>query len=166
MKLTRFLVYPSASIRTERLSSQEVSACVRWAKPDHVDADTRYMVASNTKAMATLMLAKLVDQGISWDSPAAPAFAIFKLGEASTTSKVLVKHFICACTGMPRQDLEWLLEFKGMTPDSAMRLLGTMQPTSGFGELFQYSNPMAAAAGFIGGHVVYPGWSSARPTTE
>ena len=35
-------------------------------------------------------------------------------------------------------------------------MLGTMQPTSKFGELFQYSNPMAAAAGFVGGHVAYP----------
>jgi hypothetical protein len=31
-----------------------------------------------------------------------------------------------------------------------------MQPTSKFGELFQYSNPMAAAAGYTGGHVRYP----------
>jgi len=30
-----------------------------------------------------------------------------------------------------------------------------MQPTSGFGEMFQYSNPMAAAAGYTGGHVAY-----------
>ena len=38
-----------------------------------------------------------------------------------------------------------------------MATLGTMQPTSGFGELFQYSNPMAAAAGYIGGQVAHPG---------
>src|SRR5215475_2828995 len=57
---------------------------------------------------------------------------------------------------MPRQDVEWLLNFKGMTPESAMKLLGTMQPTSAFGELFQYSNVMAAAAGYIGGHVLHP----------
>jgi len=31
-----------------------------------------------------------------------------------------------------------------------------MQPTSKFGEVFQYSNLMAAAAGYIGGHLVYP----------
>jgi CubicO group peptidase (beta-lactamase class C family) len=31
-----------------------------------------------------------------------------------------------------------------------------MQPTSKFGEMFQYSNPMAAAAGYVGGHVVFP----------
>src|SRR5260370_37474150 len=31
-----------------------------------------------------------------------------------------------------------------------------MQPSSKFGELFQYSNLMAAAAGYIGAHLVYP----------
>jgi len=67
-----------------------------------------------------------------------------------------VKHLICACTGLPRQDLEWLFEFKDATPESALRTLGTMQPTSKFGEMFQYSNPMAAAAGYIGGHVALP----------
>jgi CubicO group peptidase (beta-lactamase class C family) len=34
--------------------------------------------------------------------------------------------------------------------------LGSMQPTSKFGEMFQYSNPLAAAAGFVGGHVLFP----------
>jgi len=126
-------------------------------KPAKVDARTRYMIASNTKALATLMLARLVADGkISWDTPAASLLPSFKLGDADTTSKVLVKHLICACTGMPRQDLEWLLEFQDLTPEGAMKVLATMRPTSGFGELFQYSNPMAAAAGYIGGHVVYP----------
>lgn len=32
-----------------------------------------------------------------------------------------------------------------------------MQPTSQFGEVFQYSNPLAAAAGFIGASVAMPG---------
>ncbi len=70
---------------------------------------------------------------------------------------MLIKHLICACTGMPRQDLEWLLEFVGVTPEKAMAVLGTMQPTSRFGELFQYSNPMAAAAGIPGRARRYPG---------
>jgi CubicO group peptidase (beta-lactamase class C family) len=126
-------------------------------KPARVDAQTRYMIASNTKALVTLMLARLVDEKkMAWDSTAVSLLPTFKLGDADTTSKVLVKHLICACTGMPRQDLEWLLEFQDLTPEGAIKLLGTMQPTSGFGELFQYSNPMAAAAGYIGGHVVSP----------
>lgn len=126
-------------------------------KPAKVDADTLYMVASNTKAMTTLMLAKLVDaKKLTWDTPAVKVLPTFKLGDADVTNQVLIRHLICACTGMPRQDLEWLLEFEGVTPEKAMTVLGTMKPTSKFGELFQYSNPMAAAAGFLGGHVAYP----------
>ena len=126
-------------------------------KPEKPDADTNYMIASNTKAMATLMLAKLVDAGkLTWETPATNALPTFKLGDLETTRKVEIKHLICACTGMPRQDFEWLLEFASVTPEKAMAVLATMQPTSGFGELFQYSNPMAAAAGYLGGHVAYP----------
>lgn len=122
-----------------------------------VDANTLFMVASNTKAMTTLMLAKLVDQKkITWDTPVTRLLPSFKLGSSATTSQVLVKHLICACTGLPRQDFEWLFQFEGVTPDGAIATLGTMQPTSKFGEMFQYSNPLAAAGGFVGGHVAFP----------
>jgi hypothetical protein len=127
-------------------------------KPDKVDADTRFMIASNTKALTTLMLAKLVDAGkLDWNAHVTDVYPAFKLGSADTTKQVLVKHLICACTGLPRQDYEWLFEGEKQTPESVMATLGTMQPTSGFGELFQYSNPMAAAPGDIGGEVAHPG---------
>jgi CubicO group peptidase (beta-lactamase class C family) len=121
------------------------------------DGDTLFMIASNTKAMTTLLLAKLVaEHRITWDTPVIKLFPSFKLGDAETTRSVLVKHLICACTGMPRQDLEWIFDYGKMTPESTMALLGTMQPTSKFGELFQYSNLMAAAAGYTGAHVIHP----------
>jgi CubicO group peptidase (beta-lactamase class C family) len=121
------------------------------------DGDTLFMIASNTKAMTTLLLAKLVDEHrIAWDTPVTKLLPSFKLGDAATTRSVLVKHLICACTGMPRQDLEWIFDYGKMTPESTIALLGTMQPTSKFGELFQYSNLMAAAAGYTGAHVIHP----------
>jgi len=124
------------------------------AKPD---GDTLFMIASNTKAMTTLLLAKLVDEHrITWDTPVTKLFPSFKLGDAATTRSVLVKHLICACTGMPRQDLEWIFDYSKMTPESTIALLGTMQPTSKFGELFQYSNLMAAAGGYTAAHVIHP----------
>jgi CubicO group peptidase (beta-lactamase class C family) len=126
-------------------------------KPDKVDAHTRFLIASNTKALTTLLLAKLVDEKkLTWDTPVTSLYPAFKLGDADTTKQVLVKHLICACTGMPRQDLEWLFTFDKQTPKSQMDLLGTMQPTTKFGETFQYSNTMAAAAGFVAGYVVDP----------
>src|SRR5437764_1945223 len=126
-------------------------------KPEKPDANTLFMVASNTKALTTLMLAKLVEaHRFGWETPVTSLLPSFKLGDTAITRQVLVKHLICACTGLPRQDLEWLFEFKDATPESALRTLGTMQPTSKFGEMFQYSNPMAAAAGYTGGHVAFP----------
>src|SRR5262249_58091362 len=96
---------------------------------------------------------KLVDaKKLAWDQPVTAVLPSFKLGNDEVTKQVLVKHLICACTGLPRQDLEWIFEWKGSTPESVLKTLGTMMPTSKFGELFQYSNLMAAAAGYTGGH--------------
>lgn len=133
-------------------------------KPDPVGADTLFIAASNTKALTTLLLARLVDEGkMRWDQPVVELFPEFRLGDEATTKQVQVRHLICACTGMPRQDLEWLLEYRSETPASAVKLLASMQPTSRFGEVFQYSNLMAAAAGFIGGSKAVPGreWGAA-----
>jgi CubicO group peptidase (beta-lactamase class C family) len=93
---------------------------------------------------------------LTWDTPVTTLLPSFRLGDADTTRSVLVRHLICACTGMPRQDLEWIFEYGNMTPESSLALLGTMQPTSKFGELFQYSNLMAAAAGYTAAHVISP----------
>src|ERR1700730_8422265 len=124
-------------------------------KPDPVDADTLFLAASNTKAMTTLLLAELVDEHkLRWGEPVTEAYPDFRLGDADTTRQVLVKHLVCACTGLPRQDFEWLFNFGTATPVSSLASLGTMQPTSRFGEVFQYSNLMAAAAGYVGASVV------------
>ena len=126
-------------------------------RDDEVDADTLFIIASNTKAMTTLLLAKLVDAGkLTWNSPVTQSMPTFRLGDSDTTSRVLVEHLICACTGLPRKDMEWILEFGNVTAADTFTRLADTQPTSEFGEMFQYSNSMAAAAGFIGGHLLYP----------
>ncbi len=126
-------------------------------RPEKVDADTKFMIASNTKALTTLMLAKLIDAGaFSWETPATEVLSEFALGDAETTREVRMRHLVCACTGLPRQDLEWIFESDGATPDSVLRTLATMRPTSRFGELYQYSNTIVAAAGFAGGRSFQP----------
>lgn len=73
------------------------------------------------------------------------------------TSKVLVRHLVCACTGVPRKDMQVLLNSDPHAAASdAFAQLAATEPTSGFGEMFQYNNLMAAAAGYIGGHLVHP----------
>ncbi len=127
-------------------------------KPEPVDADTLFMIASNTKSLTTLLLATLVDEGkLTWDTKATSVYPAFKLGDADLTSRVAMRHLFCMCTGFPREEeAEWLLELKGSSPKSFMDRLGTMKPTRAFGEAFQYTDLLTAAAGFIGGAVLYP----------
>jgi CubicO group peptidase (beta-lactamase class C family) len=127
-------------------------------KPDKVDANTLFMAASNTKGMTTLLLAMLADQKkLRWDQPVKELFPAFRLGDEETTKQVQVRHLVCACTGMPRQDYDWLFEFQGHTAKSSIDMLGTMKPTSKFGEVFQYSNLMVSAAGYAAAHLTSPG---------
>lgn len=130
----------------------------KLGSPEPVDADTLFIAASNTKALTTLLLAQAVDDGrLRWDDPVVKAFPRFKLGDEATTKQVQVRHLVCACTGMPRQDLEWLMEYQRATPASTLDLLATMKPTSGFGELFQYSNLMVSAGGYVAAGLMEPG---------
>jgi CubicO group peptidase (beta-lactamase class C family) len=123
-----------------------------------VDAHTLFMIASNTKSMSTLLLAELVDEGkVRWDERVTEAYPPFRLGSDATTRDVLLRHLVCACTGLPRKDLEWLFTTTTRTPasDTFVQLAAT-EPTSGFGDVFQYNNLMASAAGYVGAHILYP----------
>jgi CubicO group peptidase (beta-lactamase class C family) len=127
--------------------------------PEPVDADTQFMVASNTKGMSTLMLATLVDEGkLKWDQPVTEVYPAFRLGSDETTAKTRVRHLVCACTGLPRKDFEWIFNTPRDTdPASVFKHLAATQPTSGFGEVFQYNNLITTAGGFVGGHIAHPG---------
>ena len=126
-------------------------------RSEPVTADTLYMIASNTKALTTLLLARLDDEGrFDWDTPVTQVYPRFKIGDADVTRRTLMKHLVCACTGLPRQDLEWLFTFYRSSPQDQLDLLATMKPTTEFGALYQYSNPLASAAGYIGARAVKP----------
>jgi CubicO group peptidase (beta-lactamase class C family) len=127
-------------------------------KPQPVDKNTLFMIASNTKGLTTLMMARAVDQGkLRWNESVTQAYPSFRLGSPATTAKVRIEDLICACTGVPRKDFDWIL---GTTPQTGpeetfVQLLHT-EPTSTYGKIFQYSNTMASAAGYIAGHLEYP----------
>ena len=127
-------------------------------RADPVDAHTLFIAASNTKAMTSLLLAQAVDAGkLRWDEPVQEAYPAFTLGDPAVAKQVLVRHLVCACTGIPRQDLDWLFQFRRKTAASTFDTLGQMKPTSGFGEVFQYSNLMVGAGGYVAASVLAPG---------
>ncbi|HEY0437655.1 MAG TPA: serine hydrolase domain-containing protein [Phenylobacterium sp.] len=122
-----------------------------------VDAHTKFMIASNTKGMTTLLLSVLADEGkLKWDQKVTDLYPSFRLGSDATTKATLVRHLVCACTGLPRRDYAFILADSGKPATDTFRQLSQTEPTSAFGELYQYSNLMAAAAGYLGGSLAYP----------
>ena len=127
-------------------------------KPAPVTDQTLFMIGSNTKSMTTLLQAMLVDEGrVARDTPVASIYPQFRLGRDETTAKVQFRHLACMCTGIPPANFGWILGTDRNTdPAIAFRMLSATAPTTPFGEVFQYSNLMVAATGFIAAHLVYP----------
>lgn len=123
-----------------------------------VDADTRFRVASCTKSLTTLMLARLVDAGtIDWDDRVQAIMPGFRLADPALAARLRVRDLLSASTGLPRKDFVWAFTFTETTPAArALDVLATIVPTTPFGEAFQYNNLIAAAAGYVGGHAAYP----------
>lgn len=126
-------------------------------KSDPVTSRSLFLIASMSKSVATLMMAKLVDEGaFTWSTPVTTVLPSFTLGDAEATKKLTMRHTVCACTGMPRQDAEFELEYGGATPESRVESMRSMKPTTGFGETFQYSNTLVATGGFAAAHAAEP----------
>jgi CubicO group peptidase (beta-lactamase class C family) len=115
-----------------------------------VTPETLFMIGSMTKPLTSLMMARLVDRGtFTWDTPVMTLLPSFALGDADATRRVTMAHTVCACTGLPRWDMEFIFEWDGSTPEKRIELLRAMKPTTGFGETFQYSNLMVATGGYV-----------------
>ena len=112
-----------------------------------VDAHTRFMIASNTKGLTTLLLARLVDEGkLSWDEPVTDAYPDFRLGSPETTNRVQIKHLVCACTGLPRNDREWIFNTpRGTPPSATFAKLAQLQKGDNLTSFVTFANPKTHA---------------------
>lgn len=118
-----------------------------------VSPTTLFLIGSTTKSLTTLLMARLIDRDVfAWTTPVTELLPTFALGDAEMKRKLTLQHTVCACTGLPRYDMQFLFEYAGVTPEDRVASMKTMVPTTGFGETFQYSNLMVAAGGFIAAH--------------
>ena len=126
-------------------------------RPERVDTDTLFLIASNTKPLTSLLLAKLVDEGkITWETPVIDILPQFKLADAEATQRIQVKHLLCACIGLPYRNLDWEFAAPNAPATLALDVLARMRPTGEFGKTYSYSNPILAAAGLVAGKVAFP----------
>jgi CubicO group peptidase (beta-lactamase class C family) len=151
-KQTRVPGAAIAVIQDGRIVLEKGLGVRELGKPEPVTPATLFMIGSMTKPLTSLLMARLVDRGtFAWDTPVTKLFPSFALGDPEITKRVTMAHTVCACTGLPRWDMEFIFEWNNATAESRVELLKAMTPTTGFGETFQYSNLMVATGGYVAG---------------
>lgn len=115
-----------------------------------VDADTYMMIGSITKSMTTMMMATLVDDGaMAWDTPAVEILPTFAVADPALSEQITMENLVCACTGVPRRDMELIFNANELSGEDTVEALTTFRFFTDFGEAFQYSNQMVAAGGYL-----------------
>src|SRR5918994_7527914 len=116
---------------------------------DPVTPDTLMMIGSVTKSMTSTMAATVVDDGwLSWDTPLVDLLPDFAVADPQLTPRLTVADAFCACTGLPRRDLELFFHFDDLAPARLIAQVAELPLTAPLGEQFQYSNQMFAVGGY------------------
>lgn len=113
-----------------------------------VNADTVFLIASLSKSMTTLAMAQAVDAGVfAWDTPVIELLPTFAVADPDITQTITMENLVCACSGVPRRDFEIILNT--FSAEEMINSLATFEFFTDFGEAFQYSNQLVAAAGYL-----------------
>jgi CubicO group peptidase (beta-lactamase class C family) len=115
-----------------------------------VTAETLMMIGSTTKPLTTMLMAQLVDDGVfTWDTPVVDILPSFRVADDDLSQALTMRNLVCACTGVPRRDFEWIFNANEMGPADVIASVADFDFFTDFGEAFQYSNQMVATAGYV-----------------
>jgi CubicO group peptidase (beta-lactamase class C family) len=121
-------------------------------RPEPMTADTLLRIGSVTKSFSSLLAATLVDSGqLTWDTPLVDLLPTFAVEDADLTPRLTVADAFCACSGLPRRDLEFIFPANELTPERMIASMVDLPLTAPFGERYQYNNQLVAAGGFAAG---------------
>src|SRR5690606_22575201 len=107
----------------------------RAGRDEPVTPDTHMMIGSVGKTMTTMLMAALVDEGLfDWETPVVSVLPQFAVADPGITEKMAMRHLVCACTGVPRRDLELLFNADELSAEAIVASLRTFEFFTGFGE--------------------------------
>lgn len=109
-------------------------------KPEAVDADTVFQIASLSKPVSSTVVAALVSEGlVSWDSRIVDLDPAFRLADPYPTSQLTIRDLFAHRSGLPGtagDDLEDI----GYDRTEILRRLRFVAPSSSFRAGYSYSN--------------------------
>ncbi|MEX2112176.1 MAG: serine hydrolase [Pirellulales bacterium] len=109
-------------------------------KPDRIDADTVFQVASMSKPIASTVLAALVGEGeLGWDDRVIDRDPDFRMYEPFVTRELRLRDLLCHRSGLPDHCGD-LLEDLGYDKQEVLRRLRFQPPASSFRSEYAYTN--------------------------
>jgi CubicO group peptidase (beta-lactamase class C family) len=122
-----------------------------------ITPDMHMMIGSTGKSLTTMMMGTLVDDGLMmWDTPAQEIYPDFGVMDPDLSESITMRNLVCACTGVPRRDLEFFMNADELSATDVIASLQTFEFFTDFGEAFQYSNQMVGTGGYIAGLAAEP----------
>lgn len=113
-----------------------------------VTPETVFGIGSTTKAMNSLLIAALVEEGLlDWDQAVVDIWPDFKLSDPAVTPQIRVRDLLNMGSGLPRADLAW--SGVGLTAEGVMESLAALPVVAPPGQRFQYNNQMVATGGYV-----------------
>lgn len=127
-------------------------------KPELVDADTVFQLASVSKPIASTVLAALVGEGVmQWDDRVIDHFPEFRLADPWVMREVTLRDLLCHRSGLPDQAGD-LLEDMGYGRGEVLRRLRFQKPASSFRSMYAYTNFGFTAAAVAGARAAGKPW--------
>ena len=133
----------------------------RLGSSDKVDADTRFGIASNTKAFTALALGMLVEEGkLEWDAPVVNYLPQFMMWDSWVTRQITVRDILVhnSGLGLGAGDLLWWPPTT-YTPQEIMQRLRYIEPATSFRSAYAYDNVLYLVAGQLIQAVSGQSWS-------
>jgi CubicO group peptidase (beta-lactamase class C family) len=127
-------------------------------KPDPVDTQTLFAIASDTKSFTGIVLAMLADEGkIRWDAPVIEYLPWFRLADDYLTREITIRDLLTHRSGLARGDLLWV-GGSAYTRTELLQRLRYLKPSWSFRSRYGYSNLMYVAAGEVAAAVEHKPW--------
>ncbi len=128
-------------------------------KPDPVDENTLFAIASDTKSFTGILLAMLADDGkLKWDDKVADILPGFQLADPLATRDLTVRDLITHRSGLARGDLLWTGGWPYDT-EELIRRLRYLKPTWSLRSHYGYNNLMYTAAGQVAATAAHKPWT-------
>lgn len=129
-------------------------------KPEKVDENTLFAIASNSKAFTTASLAILIDEKkLSWDDKVVKYLPEFQMYNPYVTSELTIRDLVSHRSGLDTFSGDLLWYETNYNADEILRRVRFLKPKSSFRSQFGYQNLMFITAGKVIERVSGKTWS-------